>query len=198
MNDNLLPILGVSSGVLYLVSQIPYIRDIFRHNTKPQRATYWIWLVLNVIAFFAQLAAHASWSLYFTGAQLLIVLSIAILSLHFGYGKFSRRDAVSLLIALGGLVIWKLTKSPLIALLVVVGIDAVGFWLTLTKTWTAPRSETLLTWCMDSAAALLGVLSVGSLSFTKLVYPLYIMLGNMLLAFIIVYRRRFITRSSVQ
>ncbi|HRC28524.1 MAG TPA: hypothetical protein PKV96_04030, partial [Candidatus Saccharimonas sp.] len=65
---------------------MPYLRDIFRHKTKPERATWWIWLTLNMIAFFAQLAAGATWSLGLMAGQLLAVGLIAVLSLRFGYG----------------------------------------------------------------------------------------------------------------
>ena len=59
--------LGLLSGVLSGGSYIPYLRDIFRHTTKPERASWLIWAVLGSIAFFSQLAEGATWSLWLTG-----------------------------------------------------------------------------------------------------------------------------------
>lgn len=189
MNETLLAVLGVASGIFNVIGLIPYIRDILRHKTKPERATWWIWLTLNVIAFFAQLAAGATWSLFMTGAQLMAVLITAILSVKYGYGVFKKKDLLSLLIAMFGILLWKFTRDPLMALIIVIAVDALGFWLTLAKTWAAPHTETLIAWVFASISGTLGVLSVGELDLTKLIYPFYIMVGNWLLVLVIVTRR---------
>ena len=61
MGQQLLAVLGIASAVVNTIGLVPYLRDIFRHKTKPERAAWWIWLTLNMIAFFAQLAAGATW-----------------------------------------------------------------------------------------------------------------------------------------
>lgn len=193
MHAGLAPLFGVSSAIVELVGLAPYIRDIFLKKTKPERATWWIWLVLNIIAFSAQLAAGATWSLFMTGGQILAVGLIAALSLNYGYGKFQKRDAISLLIALFGVVLWKFTNQPLLALLIVIGVDAIGYYLLVTKTWEAPHTETLITWVIAVFSSILGVLSVGGLEFTRLLYPAYIFLGDLFITFIIIYRRPRVT-----
>jgi uncharacterized membrane protein len=125
-----------------------------------------------------------------TGAQLAAVLSIAILSVRYGYGKFHKKDALSLVFAGIGIALWLATERPLLALIIVVMIDLVGFILTITKTWKAPQTETFIAWVFASFSGILGVLSVGELDATKLIYPLYITIGNSLMMTIIWYRRR--------
>lgn len=146
MDERILIVLGTIAVVLEILCMVPYLRDIFRHKTKPERATWWIWLALGLIAFFAQLAAGAKWSLGLTGASVTAVGLVALLSLRYGYGTFKRRDALSLLVAAGGVLLWYLTSSPLFALLIVVVVDFIGFWLTMVKTWGNPHTETLSTW----------------------------------------------------
>ncbi len=190
MNTPLLAFLGIGSAILNTAGTIPYLRDIFRHKTKPERATWWIWFMLSLIAFSAQWAAGARWSLFMTGAQVAAVGTIAVLSVHFGYGSFQRKDLVSILVAIMGITLWGFTRQPLLALLIVVGIDLVALWLTIVKTWQAPLTETLINWILASGSGVLGILAVGELNFTKLIYPIYITLGNSSLMFIIIYRRR--------
>jgi hypothetical protein len=191
VGQQLLAVLGIASAVVNTIGLVPYLRDIFRHKTKPERATWWIWLTLNMIAFFAQLAAGATWSLGLMAGQLLAVGLIAVLSLRFGYGHFHRKHYLSLAFAAIGVVLWRLTNDPLIALVVVIVVDFVAFYLTITKTWHAPDTETLSAWIFASIAGLCGLLAVGDYGdATKVIYPLYIFVGNSFLVWVIVYRRR--------
>lgn len=189
MSETVLATLGVSSAIVNTIGLVPYIRDILKNKTKPERATWWVWLVLNVIAFGAQLAAGATWSLGLTAGILLSVGTIAVLSIKYGYGTFHSRDLIAIIIAILGAGISLLVNSPLLAILVVVIVDAVGYALTLIKTWAAPYTETLISWVLAVISALLGVLALGSLDFTQALYPAYVLLGNILLVTVIMYRR---------
>lgn len=195
MSQTFIITFGILSGAINTVGLAPYLFDIFRHKTKPERATWWIWLALNIVAFAAQVAAGATWSLIMTGAQLAAVLSIAILSVRYGYGKFHKKDALSLVLAGIGIALWLATERPLLALIIVIIIDLVGFILTITKTWKAPQTETFIAWVFASFSGILGVLSVGEIDATKLVYPLYITVGNTLMMTIIWYRKRSINNT---
>lgn len=190
MNDNILAVLGIAAPLVNFIALFPYLKDIFRHKTKPERATWWIWLVLIVIALFAQIAAGATWSLGFTIGNVFAIGIIAFLSIPYGYGRFSKRDVISLLIAGVGVILSLLTNSPLAALIAVVIADAAGYWLTLAKSWKSPYSETLVSWKLSTVAALLSALSVGALHYTKLLYPFYVFVGNALLVAVLIYRRR--------
>lgn len=197
MNNTLIAALGISSGLFNTIGLVPYLRDIFRHKTKPERATWWIWLMLNIIAFSAQVAAGSTWSLFMTGAQVIAIGFIAILSVNYGYGKFQRKDLLSIVVAIIGIGLWALTKQPITALLIVICIDIVGFWLTITKTWSAPQTETLISWLFASISGILGILSVGVLNTPRLIYPIYITIGNFLMTWVIYYRRKSLTRRTI-
>ena len=54
-----LAVFGIASGILNIVAFIPYIREILRGNTKPQRATYWIWFTVSAVGFLGQRAGGA-------------------------------------------------------------------------------------------------------------------------------------------
>ena len=195
MSEASLAGLGIASAVVNTIGLVPYLRDIFRHKTKPERATWWIWLALGLIAFFAQLAAGARWSTLLTAASILAVGTIAVLSLRYGYGTFRRKDFIALSIALIGVVLWQLTDAPLIALLIVIAIDGIGYSLTLLKSWKAPNTETLSSWLLATIATALSVLAVGDWDFTKLIYPVFLFLTNSVLVWILVYRRSILVQN---
>lgn len=171
------------------VCAVPYIRDIWRHKTKPERATWWVWLGLGIMATIAQFQAGATWSVAMTIVSVMGCGTIAFLSLRYGYGTFKVRDTAALFVAAAGMAVSYALHSPLVALLIIIGVDLIGYSLTIAKTWHAPETETLSTWFLGSVAGLLGFLAVGSLNFAQIVYPLYIFIANLLMAAII-YRRR--------
>ena len=124
-----------------------------------------------------------------TAADAMAAGTIAVCSLRFGYGRLHRRDWISLGIAALGIGVSQVVSSPLLALLVVIGVDATGFWLTVYKTWQAPHSETLISWVLATVAGACGIVAIGKLDPTQLLYPIYIFGSNGLLAGIIIARR---------
>src|ERR1700690_3316117 len=114
MSQTALAILGIGSGLLNIAGIVPYVRGILRGKTKPERATWWIWTWLMVVAFWAQVSAGATWSLFLTGSFLLCNAIIALLSLRHGYGKFRQRDFGAVCLAVAGILIWKATNRPIL------------------------------------------------------------------------------------
>jgi hypothetical protein len=189
MSMTTLAVLGISSAILNCIGFIPYVRAIRHGKTKPERASWWIWTVLILVALAAQAAAGATWSLFLTGGLFAGDVVVALLSLRYGYGRFKPVDAVSLGVAAVGIGLWKLTNNPLAALVVIVGVDFLGNWLTLMKSWRAPYTENVITWVFMSIAAIAGILSVGSLNPTKIIFPAYVVIANCCTAAALIYRR---------
>lgn len=174
----MLQIFGYISALLSIAMIFPYIRDIFRLETKPERGSWFIWTVLGFIAFFSQLAKGATDSLWLTVGQTASVLIIFLLSLKYGYGGLGKRDIRALVGAGVGLILWYLTREASFALIFVILVDSIGTLLTLLKAYKDPGSETLSTWIMSGTSGIFGMLAVGSLNPILLVYPIYIVLAN--------------------
>jgi hypothetical protein len=185
----MLQFFGLVSGVLPVLGAIPYVRDILRRTTKPHRGSFLIWSVLGGIAFFAQLAKGASWSLFLPAADTLATLTIFILSVWYGTGGLNKQDVAGLLLAVIGLMLWYFTKQPLLALLITISVDAVGTGLTVIKTYQEPHSETFSSWLLAALGGLFAVFAVGELSFVLLLYPAYIFIANSLVDVVILLRR---------
>lgn len=174
----MLQIFGYVSAILSIIMILPYIRDIFRLETKPERGSWFIWTALGFIAFFSQLAKGATDSLWLTAGQTASVFIIFLLSIKYGHGGLENRDLKALIGAGIGLVLWYITREAAIALLFVVLVDGIGTLLTLLKAYEDPGSETLSTWVISGTSGIFGMLAVGNLNFVLLAYPFYIMLAN--------------------
>ena len=186
----MLEILGYSSGILMMVSSVPYIRDIVKGKTKPERATWFIWSVVMMIAFFAQVASGGTFSTLLTVGDTIVVIVIFILSIKHGMAGWMMRDKMALVGAGISLILWYFTKNPAIALFIVIFIDFLGGWLTIVKSYENPESETMLTWFFSSIAGFLGILAVGEMNFILLAFPIYICLINLAIGLIIFLSRR--------
>ena len=174
----MLQLLGIASGILVGISYIPYIKDIFLHTTKPERASWFIWVVLGGIAFFTQLAEGANWSLWLTGIETIGVLLVFLLSVKYGVGGGTRRDLIALIAAGVGLLLWYFFQHAFIALFIAILIDCIGASLTVIKAYRDPGSETFSTWVLVAIAGILGMLAVGTVDLILLSYPFYIFLSN--------------------
>lgn len=174
----MLQIFGYTSALLSIIMIFPYVRDILRLKTKPERGSWIIWTVLGFIAFLSQLAKGATDSLWMTIGQTTAVLVIVLLSIKYGYGGLEKRDIRGLIGAGIGLILWYLTREASFALLFVILIDSIGTLLTLIKSYKDPGSETLSTWIMSGTAGFFGMLAVGSFDLILLAYPFYIMIAN--------------------
>jgi hypothetical protein len=169
---------GYLSGIFIALGFFPYLKDILRGKTKPQRATWFIYVVVGGIAFFSQLAKGATYSLWFTGIDTIAVIAIFILSLDHGVGGFATKDYIALFVAFFGLILWYFTHEAAVALYIVIGIDAIGTYLTVDKTYKDPNSETRSAWALSFVAGIFSMIAVGEFNIILLSYPLYICLAN--------------------
>jgi hypothetical protein len=186
----LFALFGVAAAVLSLVDPVPYIRDVLRGLTRPQRGTWFIWSALGAIAFASQLADGGAWSLGMVGVQTASTTLILILSLRFGMGGVGVYDLCLIGVAGLGIVGWAASSQPAVATLFVVIADAAGVALMLPKTWRDPWSETKSTYVLASASGVLSAVAVGALDASLLLYPAYFAVANGGTAGVIAHRRR--------
>lgn len=174
----MLQTLGIIGGVLAFVGYIPYVRDIFNHKVKPQRAAFFIWLMLGLIAVFSQFAKGATSSLWLPSLETVGSLVVFLLSIQYGIGGFSKKDYIALLIAAMGLIAWYFTKEAAVALYLVILVDAAGVYLQLHKAYLHPETETYTAWLLASLGGIFTLLAVGSWDIILLSYPIFIIIAN--------------------
>jgi hypothetical protein len=167
--------LGVASATLSTAALIPYIYDTLQRRTQPQRASWLIWSVLSTVAFFSQLYEGVAASLWFAGVQVILNISVSLLSIWAGKGKYlCRIDYIVIVAALVGILLWFLTESAVYALCISVTISFFGGIPTALKAYRDPDSETLATWVLFMLASSCAALSIGKMDWILLAYPLYL------------------------
>lgn len=186
----MLELFGIISGIIAVGASIPYIVDIVKGNTKPQRAAWVIFLTLSAISFFAQLAAGATNSSWFPLVLLIQAVIIFVLSFKYGMGGFSKFDVASLIMAVIILIIWWTTSSAALAIICGVIVNTIGKVLVAEKVYKHPETEYLPTWVWSVVASIFSVLAVGSFDWILIISPLQNAITVGIIAGLIVYRRK--------
>src|SRR3954454_14422667 len=117
---------GVLAGLLQLVAAAPYIRDIMRGSTTPQRATWTIWTTLSFVVLASQWASGATWSLALTIGQAVSCGTILLLAGCRGVAGVRPVELALLGTAASGIVGCQLAGRPVLVRSTVVVADAIG------------------------------------------------------------------------
>jgi hypothetical protein len=189
-------ILGELSMVLAIGGGIPYIYQIVCGNVRPARATWFIWTVIMAIALGGYEGSGAADSAWFLWGDFIVTAVIFALSLWRGRGGWSSLDIACLGVAATSLGLWGVSDIALFALWGVLLADMVALVPTIIKALHDPFSEGASTFACSSAAALLGLLTVGEWNLTLLFYPAYLFLANLVTAITIIVGK-YHTRRSV-
>jgi hypothetical protein len=187
----------ILASLITIVSVLPYLRDILKGTTKPNLVSWITWTLLTGIATAAEIAAHEYVAAIFTGSAVIETASVVILGLRHGYVKYTIFDIVCQFSAIVGIILWQLFNSPTVGVLASVIIDFIGALPTVRHTWLKPFEET---WAAFGLASLGGVFAIAALSTYNLInlsYALYIVVMNMIIVYVILYRQSKVSRSKV-
>lgn len=179
-------LLGKIAGVLALIQIIPYVISIFRGNTKPQRATFAIWSVVNIVTATSYIAAGATTTKWMSIVFVFTAILIFLLSFKYGMGGYGALDISCMAIAGLAIALWVVTDNPVVALYANLAALSLGYIPTLKKVYRLPRTENMLAWLLTGAASILNVMALTSLAPEIALLPLIGMVGSVSVALLIV------------
>jgi hypothetical protein len=184
-----LALVALVGTIISLFDAVPYIRDTLRGSTRPHRGTWLIWTTLAWLVLASNRADGAVWSILPLTAQALQNCVIFSLSIRRGEGGVDPLDRLMLAIAGLGIAGWFVFTDPTFATVAVILADVMGTIMMLPKAWRDPSSETLSTFVLSSVVGLCALVAVGSLEFSLVIYPLYYIVANGIVAGVLIYRR---------
>ena len=188
--DNLKEIFGIASVVFVFVGLAPYMWGMYRRTAKPHMFSWLIWGVLSGIVGYIQFVENAGIGSAMLLAAAAASMGIAITSYWLGTKDIRRSDWVVLFVALSSIPLWILTKNPLWSVLLVVGIDAIGYIPTIRKSWHKPYEEPVFTWAISIVTFSLSILALESYSLTTYLYPAVFIAVNLFLVVYLLLRRQ--------
>ncbi len=183
-------VLGISAVVVGFIGYAPYLRDTFRGTTKPHFFSWFLWGILETIAFFAQMAEGAGIGAWVTGFSVIIVYTIAAKAFFNKNRYITRFDWMCFVGALLGIIIWPMTGSPAAAAVVVTITDAVAFLPTYRKGFERPYEETVEEYMASAIKYALGIAALATYTIGTTLYPASLVVTNVLFITMILLRRR--------
>lgn len=182
--------LGVLAIAIGVYSYIPYFRDIFAGKTKPHAFSWFVWFLLTAIAFFAQIAGEGGAGAWVTGFTALVSLAVVVAALKVGKRNIVPLDWAFFVGSLLSLVLWAVTKNPVGSVVLITIIDALAFVPTFRKSYHKPHEETSITYALSGIKFAIGLAALNTVSVTTALYPLSLVVTNLLFVVMIEWRRK--------
>lgn len=185
---------GIIAIFISIFGYTAYFRNIANGNTKPHVFSWFIWGIITGMEFFGQLKGQAGAGAWVTGLSAVVCLSIAVISFKNGKLDITGLDWFSFAGAIVAILLWIITKDPLLSVLLGIVIDALGYVPTFRKSIDHPYQETVITWFLNGLKFLFAIFALEKLNFLSAVYPVYLVLSNWLLVGLILIRRKQIAK----
>jgi hypothetical protein len=168
-----------------LVSAIPYVLNIVKGSTRPRMFSWIVWTLLGAIATVAAYTEGEHASAALTAAATVETASIVALGWKYGNRNFERLDLCCLGGVTIGLILWALLDSPLTGLVAALLIDILAAIPTVRHAWRRPREEAAAAYSLCAIAALCCLAAMPEYTLMGLLYPVYLLALNALVAAII-------------
>lgn len=186
---NIGQVLGILAGVLSFSAYILYIYSTIYGYTRPNRATWWILTLIGSMIALSYYSAGARDTIWISFSYVLGPFIIAVLSLKYGEGRWERLDKICLTGAILSAIVWYLSSSAVLALIMNIFIDFIGLLPTIKKSYLRPEGEDRKAWTLESVASGLNIFAIEKFTLGIVVYPVYLLTLNVLVT-VLLYRKK--------
>lgn len=159
-----------------LVSIYIYVKDTIKWDTKPNKVTWLMWSIAPLIATFAAisdwvtLAVLPVFMCWFW--PFLIFLSSFVNSKS--YWEIEKGDYICWLFSLIALVLWWITKEPLLAIIFAIISDFTAAIPTLIKAYKEPDTESWISYLYWLAWVIFWAFAITSFKLSEFIFQLYL------------------------
>lgn len=157
-------LLGQIAGILAVVQAIPYVVSILRGKTRPARASYAIWSVVQTISAVSYIASGATDTKWVPIVLTVSAIVIFVLSIKHGMGGFTKLDISCLIIATVAIILWLTTNNPTLAVYASLVASSIAFMPVIKKSYLFPDTENTLSWVLYATSVLFNVFALTSLN----------------------------------
>jgi len=178
-------------GLLFMAtSYIIYVYSIFKGETRPHPFSWFIWGLLTLIGYVAQISDGGGVGAIITLASAVISFAIA----GIGYVKrenivISKSDKWAFVLSLLAIPLWLITDTPLYSVILITLIDGAGFYPTFRKSWHAPEQESVSSFALGGFKHFFTILALENISLITALFPFSLVLTNFSLIALIYVRK---------
>lgn len=184
-------VLGIIAGIIALLAYVVYVISIFRGGSKPNRATWWIWAFMGLVLALSYDFSGASNTIWVPYVEFLGPFTIALLSLKYGEGGLDNKtDLLCLFGSIVSVTLWIIFNNPVVALVTNLAIDSFAIIPTIKKSYLRPEGEDFWAWFGTGVADTLNMFAVEKITFAILLYPIYMLVSDLIIIFILLFRKK--------
>lgn len=166
---------------------IIYIKEMIQGKTKPNRVTWLMWSIAPLIGTAAAVNKGVGWAVlpvFMAGFGPLIVFVTSFFCKD-GYWKLKILDYLCGVASVLALVLWWITKEPLIAIVFSILGDGFAALPTVFKSWKNPETESVEAYTTGLFSALTCIFAIKMWSVSEIAFPAYLIIVNIVLITII-------------
>ena len=173
------------------IAFLPYIRSIQHGETKPHVFSWVIWGLSTFIVFLGQVADGGGAGAWAIGVSGIITTYVAWLA----YQKkadiqIASTDWIFLALALSALPLWYIHDDPLWTVVILTGIDALGFGSTFRKSYHKPFDEQLGFYVLMTTRNAISIAALAHYSVTTVIFPALTGFLSLLFILMLLVRRK--------
>lgn len=183
--------LVIGGAVVSFWGGLSYLRDTVRGRIKPNRITFLMWATAPLIGAAAAYAEGVRWAVlpvFMAGFTPLLIFLATFVNPN-AYWKLGIFDYACGAFSLLALILWGITREPIVALVFALASDGFALIPTLVKSWQHPKTESGLAYGASLFNALTSFFAIQSWVFAAYAFPIYLVLQNSLVL-IAIYRKR--------
>ena len=186
-----IPLAAYGSGV--------YLIDTITGKAKPNKVSWIMWSVAQLIAVFAAVSKGVTWAILpvFMAAFGTTCISVASFFSKKGYWKLTFFDYVCGFLSVLALILWAITKEGNIAIIFAIAGDIFASIPTLKKAWTNPETETAMPYAVGLVSALTTLAAIKYWIFPEYAFGAYLFLMDSWFSFSIcrhkIFRNKFLS-----
>lgn len=152
--------LAIAAGILQLGAHIPLYISILRRKTKPSTTATGIWAVLSFTLLVSSLASGAHSNIPYIIAGCSATTGTFLLSLKYGYRRWSLLDPICALLAAAGIATWVITSEAQYSVYISSLVDWLALMPVIYKSWLDPSTESSVFWRINLLASIFLIMSI--------------------------------------
>ncbi len=167
----------IFASLFNIVGSAVYAYKTFKGETKPNRVTWLLWIIIPMIAFFAELQEGVglqSLMTFMIGFGPLLVFIASFLNKQ-SYWQMSKLDWACGILSIVALVAWQVSGHGDVAIAFSLLADGLAGLPTLIKSWKDPQSEHYAPYLAGAISAGITLLTITNWTFANYAFPVYIL-----------------------
>lgn len=185
---------GYISLAIVVIGWSPYLYFIVKGRFRPHAFSWIIWALVAAIVFIAQYGANAGPGAWATGLAAFAYLLVAMLAMFQGDRDITLADRWTFAGALLTIPLWYFTHQPLLAVLLAIIIDLLGYYPSFRKFYRKPYEEMIFVYVLGGLQYMAALFAMENYAWVTMLYPVFVLVANISMIIMLGSRRMVVSK----